>query len=230
MDLNYMYQLLQNGSQPKLIDYVNFKEFEKEIAFNPTAQNAINMLLEQMCIGEIESEKNIKEWLEDVYLLKHDKNIYKHKNKRPFPNYIDFEKIIICLIKVELDVVKQKKYALNYPQNPICKAFLEEENVNRDTDNIVKLNPVFSKIENTTNKELTISVKKRMKKTILEKLASQKISSYRRTTIATLYEMTIIVSVDYKEALFKECLKELKKKNKVYFGNIGDIYSEISLI
>lgn len=58
MDLNYMYQLLQNGSQSKLIDYVNFKEFEKEIAFNPTAQNAINMLLEQMCIGEIESEKN----------------------------------------------------------------------------------------------------------------------------------------------------------------------------
>jgi hypothetical protein len=42
--------------------------------------------------------------------------------------------------------------------------------------------------------------------------------------------MTVIVSVDYKEALFKECLKELKKKNKVYFGNIGDIYSEISLM
>ena len=225
MDLNYIYQLLQNGSQSKLIDYVSFKEFEKEIAFNPTAQNAINILLEQMCIGEIGSEKNIKEWLEDVYLLKHDKNDHKNKNKRPFPNYIDFEKIIVCLIKVELDVIKQKKYASNYPQNLICKALLGEENVDRDTDNIIKLNPVFSKIENTANKELTISVKKRMKKTILEKLASQR----KRTTIAMLYDMTKIMNTYYNEDLFYECLKGLKKNKKVIFADISDIYSEIRL-
>ena len=225
MDLNYIYQLLQNGSQSKLIDYVSFKEFEKEIAFNPTAQNAINILLEQMCIGEIGSEKNIKEWLEDVYLLKHDKNDHKHKNKRPFPNYIDFEKIIVCLIKVELDVIKQKKYASNYPQNLICKALLGEENVDRDTDNIIKLNPVFSKIENTANKELTISVKKRMKKTILEKLASQR----KRTTIAMLYDMTKIMNTYYNEDLFYECLKGLKKNKQVIFADISDIYSEIRL-
>jgi hypothetical protein len=231
MDLNYIYQLLQNGSQSKLIDYINFKEFEKEIAFNPTAQNAINILLEQMSIGEIESEKNIKEWLEDIYLMKYDKNVAKHKEKRVYPTYIDFEKVIVCLVKIESDPDKRKGYALIYPQNTICKAILvEEENIDRNTNNIVKFNPVFSKIENIANEELPISIKKRMKKTILEKLASQKISSYRRTTIAMLYEMTIIVSVDYKESLFKECLKELKKKNKVYFGNIGDIYSEISLV
>jgi hypothetical protein len=221
MDINRMYELLQANSQIELIKH--FKECKEEISFNPTLQNVVNLLINEIHSGNIQSKEVIKDWLDDFYLLKHDR-------KKAFPSYIDFEKVIVSLLKFEdqsnIDVCK--KYAKHFPNNPVCKPFLEEEK--EELDNIVTFEPQFKKSNKVDVQKKPISLKKRLKSDILKKLEFQKSSNFKRTHIGSLYEMIKYINNEYKEAIFKECLIELKKKNKVYFANIGDIYSEIRLV
>ena len=221
MDINRMYELLQANSQVELIKY--FKKHKEEISFNPNLQNVINLLINEIHLGNIESKEVIKDWLEDFYLLKHDK-------KKVFPSYIDFEKVVVSLLKFEdqSNIDTCKKYAKFFPNNPDCKPFLEEEK--EDRSNVITFESPFKKTGKTVIEKKPIALKKRMKIDILKKLEFQKSSSYKRTHIGSLYEMIKYISNEYKEAIFKQCLIDLKRKNKVYFADIGDIYSEIRLI
>lgn len=221
MDINYIYELLQKSSQSKLIDYT--EEHEKEIAINPTAQNAVNLLLKQMCTGEIESEKNIKEWFETLYLIKYDKNVAKHKKKRIYPTYIDFEKIIICLVKIESDIDKRKNYALIYPQNPICKQFLDE--VNFDRDNIIKLKAFHTQNSNedlrTSNSK--IGIKEKFIESISQSLRYLRPSSYKPVTISQLYDYMNSQSHDFEDKqMYYDCLRELRDERIINFKDTAN--------
>ena len=184
------------------------------------------MQIDRIYLDKIESPNIARDWLGSLYLT--------CLSKRGFLTTIYFEKVVVSLIKIEreINVDNCKKYAKHFPDNPICKPFIEIESkkdISEDYDNVINFEPLFKKNEQKTEEKKPLTLKKKMKKDILEKLKFQKSSSRnRRTTIAILYDIIMSLSSDYKEVLYHQCLRELKKKEKVYFADLNP-YSEIHL-
>jgi hypothetical protein len=220
MNVNRMFELLESNSQ---VEFINeFDKFGAEVYMNPNVQNAVVMQIDRIYLDKIESPNIARDWLSSLYLT--------CLSKRSFLSTIYFEKVIVCLIKIEKEtnIDNCKKYAKHFPNNPLCKSLLDIEIPKDDVEeynNIVNFESPFRKSEPETKEKKPLSLKKKMKKDILEKLKFQKSS---RTTIAILYDIVMGLSSNYKEDLYRQCLKELKKKGEVYFADLNP-YSEIHL-
>jgi len=218
MEINQFYKLL---FEDKCYDFIRYCEKHKEeIKENKDLLHPLNTL-----ISNIERELEItplkpiiKEWISVLYLA-HSGNILKLSNEQ-------FEKITIAQIKVsEGNIEACRGYAKLFPDNPICKDILETEM--EEGNNIISIYPKRN-IERTEygGDKRPLSAKNRMKYSILERLQP----TSKRITISNLYEKMKYISNDFKEDLFYSCLRELKNKGEIYFGDINNAYSEVHLV
>ncbi len=222
MEINYLFELLFKNQYDGFIRY--YKKYETEINDNPLLPNPLKILMKELedDFANKKPQKRTTEWVGALYGAHSGKILHLSNDL--------FERLIVCLIKIheDSDLDYCKKLSKIFPNNPFCKQFLDidkHKDSAEEYSNIIRFEPKFKKNEPLDDEKKAITLKKKMKIDILDKLASQR----KRTTIAMLYDMTKIMNTYYNEELFYECLKSLKKNKKVIFADISDIYSEVRL-
>jgi len=218
MEINQFYKLL---FEDKCDDFIRYCEKHKEeINTNKDLLHPLNTLIAKIEreVETIPLKSVTKEWI-TILDGAHYGRILVLNNEQ-------LEKITIAQIKIYRvdNLEKCLLLAKRFPNNAICKEVLETEI--KKTNNIIQIYPKKIKISVLEKEDKPLSVKDRMKDSILEKLQP----TSKRITIANLYDKIECISNDFTKDLFFTCLRELKKEDKIYFGDINNIYSAVHIL